>query len=311
MRLYSPLITGFLLVALALLLAVPGNAAVNLTPISEYQNASVYVNTSTDNLTMVGSFDNTSVYRSGGANVTLIDRGVRLDLGSAPEMGYRDVYLFIRMPAVAAFHNVTFDYDIRTGEKSNVLLFDFNATSPRIGIVKGGVKDQAILGLGTWSARYGEIGGLKDFPQGAHHVEIQAAGSELVLRIDGKGVAVAPFQQKAFMVIHLMTGDGESYLRGSISNLTYNGPPPGLPASTAKPTALPPFNMSATPKPSGVTATPVPAVTLPGSDPDDEGETGADPKSPLLSEVNFAFALIAGIALFGAWAYVYFKYIRK
>lgn len=309
MRSHLPLVAGFFLVAIAVALAAPSCAA-NLTPVSEYQNASVFVNTSTENLTMVGSFGNMTVYRSGGANVTLMDRGVRLDLGSAPELGYRDVYIFIRLPTAAAFNNVTFDYDIRTGEKSNVLLVDFNASPPKTGVKKGGLKDHAVLGLGTWSARYGEIGGLKTFPQGAHHVEIKAVGNELVLKIDGNGTAVANFEQQAYLVIHLMTGDGDSYLRGSISNLIYNGPPPGPAAGTGKPTPLPPFNMSATPKPSGVTATPVPAITLPGSDAGDEGQPSTQ-NSPLLSEVNFAFAIAAGIALFGAWAYVYFKHIRK
>lgn len=311
MRLYSPLITGLLLVALAMLLAVPGYAAVDiLTPVSEYQNASVFVNASGDNLTKVGSFGNTTIYRSGGSNVTLTDRGVRLDMGSAPELGYRDIYLYIRLPVTEPFHNVTFDYDLSTGEKSNVLLVDFNNTSPKIGVRKGGVPDRAVLGLGTWSARYGEIGGLKDFPQGAHHVEIQAAGSELLLRIDNKGVAVAPFKQQPYMIIHLMTGDGDSYLRGTLSNLTYNGPPPGPLTVTPSPTPLPPFNMSATPKPSGITATPVPPIVLPGADAGDD-ETSSDPKSPLLSEVNFGFAIAAAVGLFLAWAYVYLKYIRK
>ena len=313
MRLSSPLIAGFLLVALAMVLAVPGYAAIEiLTPVSEYQNASVFVNTSGENLTRVGSFDNTSIYRSGGANVTLTDQGVRLDMGSAPEMGYRDVYLFIRMPAAEQFHNVTFDYDITTGEKSNVLLVDFNASLPRIGVRKGDVKDSAILGLGTWSARYGEIGGLKDFPQGAHHVEIQSTpAGELVLRIDDKGVTVEPFKQQAYMVIHLMTGDGESNLRGTISNLTYNGPPQGPLAATPTPTPLPPFNLSATPKASGVTATPAQPIVLPGADTGDDEKASAPTKSPLLSDINIGFALAAALGLFVAWAYVYLKYMRK
>ncbi|WP_424358035.1 hypothetical protein [Methanocella sp. MCL-LM] len=311
MRLYSPLITGLLLVALAVVLAVPGHAAVDiLTPVSEYQNASVFVNASGENLTKVGSFGNTSIYRSGGSNVLLTDRGVRLDLDSAPELGYRDVYLYIRLPVKEPFHNVTFDYDLSVGEKSNVLLIDFNNTSPKIGVSKGGVPDRAVLGLGTWSARYGEIGGLKDFPQGAHHVEILAAGSELVLRIDDKGVAVAPFKQQPYMIIHLMTGDGDSYLRGTISNLTYNGPPPGPLTVTPSPTPLPPFKLSATPNASAVTATPVKPIVLPGAEPGDVEKPG-DPKSPLLSEVNFGFALAAAIGLFLGWAYVYLKYIRK
>lgn len=308
MRLYLPLIVAFLLVATAVTLTVPGNAAINLTPVSVFQNASVFVNTSTENLTMVGGFDNATVYRSGGANVTLRDHGLELDLGSALELGYRDVYLFMRMP-VSTYYNVTFDYDITAGEKSNVLLVDFNASKPQTGVVKGGVKDRAILGLGTWSARYGEIGGLKPFPRGAHHVEIQAMGSDLVLRLDGKGVSAEPFQQQEYLVIHLMTGDGDSYLRGTISNLTYTGPPPGLPAGTLKPTVISPYNLTGTTMPSGRSVTPVPGVTLPGSDP--EASTNDQPQSRLLPEVNFIFAIVAGIALFAAWAFVYFKYINK
>lgn len=308
MRLHLPLIASFLLAGLAVALAAPAAAASNLTPVSMYQNASVFVNTSTANMTLVGTFDNATVYRSGGANATLLEHSIRFDLGSAPELGYRDVYLFVRMP-VTAFDNVTFDYDIVTGDKSNVLLVDFNASLPRTGIVKGGLKDHAVFGLGTWSDRYGEIGGLHTFPQGAHHVEIATAGSELVLRIDGQGVAVASFKQQAYLLIHLMTGDGASYLRGTISNLTYSGPPP-VQASTSKPPVIPPFNISATVLPHPGTVTPVPAVTLsPGSDPEASGE--ATPQSKLLPGVNFGFAIVAAIALLLAWVFIYFKYINK
>lgn len=309
MRLCLPLIGLLLLLLPAAALAASGdNATVNnLTPVSVFQNASIFVNKSTDNLTLVGSFDNATVYRGGGANITLMDHSARVDMGSAPEMGYRDIYLFIRMP-VAAFGSVGLDYDLSVGEKSNVLLVDFNTTLPRTGIRKGGIPDRAILGLGTWSAAYGDIGGLRPFPPGAHRLEIQPIGGELVLKVDGQGLVSTQYKQQDYLIVHLMTGDGNSYLQGTISNLTYAGPPP-RPLATPSSTPLPRTNVSATVLPSAGKSTPVPPVNLSGSDPGKSNN--ATPQSRLLPEVNIAFVLIALFALVAAWAFVYLKYLRK
>jgi len=305
MRLYPLLVV--LLMLLLPAMAVAANNSTNMTQVSEYQNASVYVNRSTDTMMAVGIVDNATVYRSGGGNVTIMDHAVKVDLGSAPEMGYRDVYLFLRLPGT--FENVTFDYDFSRGEKSNVLLVDFATALPKTGIPKGGVPDHAALGLGTWSAVYGEIGGLKPLQQGSHHVEIGSNGNQLALRVDGKGLTVEQYNQHEYMVIHLMTGDGDSYLRGTVSNISYAGPPLSALTPSSKATVVPPFNITPTTLPRS-TSTGIPAIQVNATE-SPASPTTTIPQGRLLSGVNIIFAISAAIVFFCAWAIVYYRYINK
>jgi hypothetical protein len=282
----------------------PVAAESNMTPVSVFQNATVYVNT-TSGLARIGSFDNASVYVDGGANATVVGASLAVDLGAAPGMGYRDVYLFYRLPA--GFANVTFDCDLQAGEKSNVLLFDFSDELPGAGLRKGGMPDRSIAGFGTWTAMYSEIGGLKAFPEGRHRIELFPAGDMLFVKVDGNITAFGGLPQRKYLVIHLMTGDGDSYLRGTLSNLRYAGPeldagggdgdgnrtpsrPPGFP--------LPAGNGSG----NGGPVTPFPSAS-----PDPATEHGtARPGG-----INLWFALAVGVALAAGWAFVYFKYLNK
>jgi hypothetical protein len=303
----------FILALPALALAANNTTAEqNLTPVSISQNATISMPTpANSNLTKIGSFDNGTVYISGGANATVRGNSLAVDMGAAEWMGYRDVYLFYRLPA--GFDSMSFDYDLSAGEKSNVLLIGFASALPQIGVKKGGVPDTAVLGLGTWTNTGSEIrgmdkiGGLKAFPQGAHHVEV-SAGDMLYLKIDGNTTAYNFYGQKKYMVIHLMVGDENSYLRGTIGNLKYDGPPldNGNPADDVNTSGFVVPNVTLNGKtngtaggqfdlPGGKAATPLPA--------------NAEPKPSF--GLNIWLALAAAAGFFIAWAIVYTKYLKR
>lgn len=276
----------------------------NMTPVSVFQNATVYVNT-TSGLARIGSFGNASVYVDGGANATVVGGSLAVDLGAAPGMCYRDVYLFYRLPA--GFANVTFDCDLRAGEKSNVLLFDFSDELPRVGLRKGGMPDRSIAGFGTWTAMYSEIGGLKAFPEGPHRIELFPAGDMLFVKVDGNITAFGGLLQRKYLVIHLMTGDGDSYLRGTLTNLRYAGPELDAGGGDGDGNVTRP-QPSGFPLPAGNGSGNGGPVTLfPSASPDPATEHGtAGPAG-----INLWFALAVGVALAAGWAFVYFKYLNK
>ncbi len=88
----------------------------NLTPVSVSQNATISVPTaSMVGLTKIGTFENASVYVSGGANATITGDRLAVDLGEAPWMDYRDIYLLYRLPA--GFQSFSFDYDLSAGRE--------------------------------------------------------------------------------------------------------------------------------------------------------------------------------------------------
>ena len=207
----------------------------NLTPVSISQNATISVPTaSMVGLTRIGVFENATVYVSGGANATIKDDRLVVDMGEASWMDYRDVYLLYRLPP--GFQNFSFDYDLAAGEKSNVLLIDFYNGTPQTGVKKGGIADRSTIGMGTWTSRgydVGGISGLKPFAQGAHHVDIFPSGDMLYMRLDGKNVtAFNYYSQKKYLLLHLMVGDEASYLRGTLSGLKYEGPALDIPVNT-------------------------------------------------------------------------------
>ena len=120
------------------------------------------------------------------------------------------------------------------GEKSNVLLVDFYNGTPRIGVKKGGIPDMSTLGMGTWTSRgydIGGISGLKPFAQGVHHVDIFPSGDMLYMRLDGNENVTAfnYFSQKKYLLLHLMVGDENSYLHGTLYSLRYEGPALDIP----------------------------------------------------------------------------------
>ena len=47
----------------------------------------------------------------------------------------------------------------------------------------------------------------------------------LYLKVDGKTTVYNYYTHKKYLVIHLMVGDQNSYLRGTVANLSYQGPP--------------------------------------------------------------------------------------
>lgn len=313
----------FVPVSLAILLlfmALPALAAAannttteTLTPVSISQNATISLPMPADaGLMKIGTFQNATVYVSGGANATITGDVIAVDMGEAARMDYRDVYLFYRLPA--GFESMSFDYDLHVGEKSNVLLIEFVDALPKIGVKKGGVPDTAALGLGTWTNTnswikgMNDIGGLKTFPQGAHHVEVEPGNGMLFLKIDGNTTAYNFFSQKKYLVIHLMSGDENSYLRGIVSNLRYEGPPlddakPGDNDNTA-----------------GIL---IPNATLNGKDNGSTGgqldgpggkdkTTGAENgESKPLVGLNIWLALAVAAGFFVAWAIVYTKYLKR
>ncbi|MGA9139420.1 MAG: hypothetical protein WBZ29_04295 [Methanocella sp.] len=313
MKLLSAAIVVLLFAMLlpAMALAAENGTNTNLTPVSISQNATISVpSASMVGLTKIGVFENATVYVSGGANATINGDRLAVDLGEAPRMDYRDVYLLYRLPA--GFQSFSFDYDLSAGEKSNVLLIDFYNGTPKTGVKKGGIADRSVVGMGTWTNmgyNIGSISGLKPFAQDAHHIEVFPSDSMLYMRVDGNITAFNYYSWQQYLMVHLMVGDENSYLRGTISNLKYDGPAPG---TAGNPT---PGNST-----DGISG--LPAVTLKpgdnatgaglnGSD-DDEGAGEAVPDSgkPLMG-LNIWIALAAGLAFFVAWAIVYFKYINK
>jgi hypothetical protein len=283
----------------------------NLTPVSVSQNATISMPTaSMVGLTKIGTFENATVYVSGGANATIRGDRLAVDLGEAPWMDYRDVYLLYRLPS--GFQSFSFDYDLLAGEKSNVLLVDFYNGTPKTGVKKGGIVDRSIIGMGTWTNLgydIGGIGSLTPFRQGAHHVEIQPAGDMLYMRIDGNITAFNYYSWQQYLMLHIMVGDENSYLHGTLSGLKYEGPAPGAAGNY-------------TPGDGTDGLSGIPAVTLkPGNnatgegiqgsdDDEDAGDAGTDNEKPLMG-LNIWIALAAGLAFFVAWAIVYFKYINK
>jgi hypothetical protein len=252
------------------------------------------------------------VYISGGANATILGNALAVDMGEAEWMGYRDVYLFYRLPA--GFDSMSFDYDLSAGEKSNVLLIDFADTLPQIGVKKGGVPDTAVLGLGTWTNRGTEIrgmdsiGGLKTFPQGAHQVEVSAGGDMLYLKIDGKTTAYNFYKEKKYLVIHLMTGDENSYLRGTLGNLKYEGPPldTGNPTGDGNTSGFVVPNVTLNGKTNGTAGG---QLDLPGGKEATLLPANVESKSPV--GLNIWLALAAAAGFFIAWAIVYTKYLKR
>lgn len=284
----------------------------NLTPVSVSQNATISVPTSSMvGMTKIGTFENATVYVSGGANATITGDRLTVDIGAAARMEYRDVYLLYRLPA--GFRSFSFDYDIATGEKSNVLLVDFFEETPLTGIQKGGIPDTSTIGMGTWTNRgydIGGISGLKPFAQGAHHVDIFPSGDMLYMRLDGNANVTAfnYYSQKKYLLLHLMVGDENSYLRGTLSGLKYEGPALDIPVNTTSGN-----------NPGGISV--IPNVTLNGSTNGSGGlqgpggdVTAGDPEhgsSKPLAGLNIWLALAAGGGFFIAWAIVYYKYMNK
>jgi hypothetical protein len=195
-----------------------------------------------------------------------------------------------------------------------VLLLDFVDILPKAGVSRGGVPDTTTLGLGTWTNTnswikgMNNIGGLATFLQGAHRVEVTADGM-LYLKVDGKTTVFNYYSHKKYLVIHLMVGDQNSYLRGTLSNLSYQGPPldSGLPASSSGGNysgIIPNGTLNGTSNVTGggqlggsgdKKATPAPVST--------------ESKSPL--GFNIWLALAAAGGFFIAWAIVYTKYLKR
>lgn len=305
----------FLVVALPAL-ALAANSTMpeqNLTPVSISRNATISLPLPADaGLAKIGSFQNATVYVSGGANVTITENVIEIDVGEAPWMDYRDVYLFYRLPT--GYASVSFDYDLQAGEKSNVLLLDFADALPVTGVKKGRIPDTAVLGLGTWTRTHSwiegmnDIGGLKPFPPGAHHVEVSPGNGMLYMSVDGKTTAFNYEKQGKYMVIHLMVGDENSYLRGTVSGLTYEGPPldDGITGGNGDmPDPVNPGvtledgdNGSADSQPDG-----------PGGKNVTHGSTNGESK-PLMG-LNIWVALAVAAGFFVAWAIVYVRYLKR
>jgi hypothetical protein len=304
-----------LIVALPALAAAAGNLTEqNLSTVSISQNATVSIPMPANaTIVKIGSFDNATVYVSGGANATITGNGVSVDIGAADWMDYRDVYLFYRIPA--GFASVSFDYDLSVGEKSNVLLIEFVDALPKAGVKKGGVPDTGVLGMGTWTNTnswikgMNDIGGLKTFRQGAHHVDIVASGGMLYFKVDGSTTAFNYYSPKKYLVLHLMVGDENSYLRGTLSGMRYDGPP----LEDGK-------QIGGNGNTSGIL---IPNVTLNGKDNGSAGgqlnvSDGKEPtpvpgknESKPMVELNIWLALAVAAGFFVAWAIVYTKYLKR
>lgn len=296
----------------ALALAANNTTAQNLTPVSISQNATISVPLPANaSLAKIGSFENATVYVSGGANATISGDAVAVNLGEAAWMDYRDVYLFYRLPA--GFASFSFDYDLYVGEKSNVLLIEFVDALPQTGVKKGGVPDTALLGMGTWTNTnswirgMNDIGGLKVFRQGAHHVEIMPDNGMLHLDIDGNTTAFNFFSHKKYLVIHLMVGDENSYLRGTVSNLRYDGPPlddkPDGASGNTSGLLTPDGTLNG--KNNGSAGG---QQNVSGKDPS-PGATAVESK-PLVG-LNIWLAVAVAGGFFIAWAIVYTKYLKR
>jgi hypothetical protein len=304
----------FALVLPALALAANNTTATpSLTPVSISQNATVSMPTpSNASIMNIGTFENATVYIAGGANATIKGQIIAVDMAEAAWMEYRDVYLFYRLPS--GFASVSFDYDLSVGEKSNVLLLEFVDSLPKAGVRRGGVPDTAVLGLGTWTNMnswikgMNTIGGLATFPEGAHHVDV-TSDDMLYLKVDGNTTVFNYYTHKKYLVLHLMVGDQNSYLRGTVSNLSYEGPPldSGLSSDGSN----------------GNYSWNIPNVTLNGyangtgggqlGGSDGKGSTprptNTETKTPLA--LNIWLALAAAAGFFIAWAIVYTKYLKR
>jgi hypothetical protein len=308
------LVCAFFILALPSLAMAANNTttAQNLTPVSISQNATISVPTPATGLANRGTFENATVFASGGANVTDFGNTLGLNLGEAPWMDYRDIYLFYRLPP--GYARVSFDYDLQAGEKSNVLLISFADDLPKTGDKRSVVPDTAVLGLGTWTNRNSEIrgmndiGGLEAFPQGVHHVDVFPDNGMLYMNVDGNTTAYNYKSMGKYLLIHLMVGDEKSYLRGTLANLKYEGPPldNGKPGDSGNTSGFP-----------------VPGVTLSGNDngsagglPGASGDKEATPRpandeSKQAIGLNIWLALAAAAGFFIAWAIVYTKYLKR
>jgi hypothetical protein len=306
---FAVLLFALLLPATAL--GAGNGTETNLTPVSISQNATISVPTaSMVGLTRIGVFENATVYVSGGANATIKDDRLVVDMGEASWMDYRDVYLLYRLPP--GFLSFSFDYDLAAGEKSNVLLIDFYNGTPQTGVKKGGIADRSTIGMGTWTSRgydVGGISGLKPFAQGAHHVDIFPYEDMLYMRLDGNVTAFNYYSQKKYLLLHLMVGDEASYLRGTLSGLKYEGPaldPAAGPLTPGNSTGgiagIPNSTLSGSDNASG-------GIHVPGGD-EGAGDAGQSTPKPLAG-LNVWIAVAAALAFFVAWAIVYFKYINK
>jgi hypothetical protein len=314
MKFASAVITFMLFAMMLPTLALAADNATseqNLTPVSVSQNATISMPTpSNDSLMKIGPFCNATVYASGGAKAPIQGDSIAIDITEAEWMEYRDVYVFYRLPG--DFASVSFDYDLQTGSKSNVLLIDFADSLPRTGIMKGGVPDTAVLGMGTWTNMRSELkgmngtGGLTAFQQGAHHLAVSPENGVVYLKIDGNTTAYNFFTPKKYLVIHLMVGDENSYLRGTLSNLRYEGPPldDNVNGGHNSSGVIAP-NMTSNGKDNGSSGG---QVNVPGgSTATPAAENGT---SKPLSGLNIWLALIAGAGFFIAWAIVYVKYLK-
>lgn len=248
----------------------------------------------------ISEYNNASVFSSEAGSVSMSDGSLNVCLNAADNNGYRDVYLYY--PMSGSFEVASLDYELYAGNKSNVLLFDFAPSMPDVNKSKGGLGDNAIVGIGIWSSAYGDIGGLRPLPAGHHHLEVISYQDELLMKIDGKFVMSAPCHYNKYFIVHLMTGDGDSYLKGSIANLTIREK---VFSSTQD-------------------ETPVNAPRVPGSESENSSGTG-DIVSIFLEQKNDSIrghvtrpvsaiglyaAIAASLGFFAACIFTYFRYLR-
>ena len=307
----SLFITGVSAVAMA---ADNVTVAQNLTPISISQNATISVPAPGLNLTPLGTFENASVYVSGGANATFVGDVIRVDIGPADRMEYRDVYLFYRLPS--GFSSFSFGYDLAAGEKSNALLVDFADRLPtQFSMKKGGIPDTAVLGLGTWTNTYSwikgmnEIGGLRAFPQGAHRIEVVPGGSMVYLKVDGNTTVFNDYNSsKKYLVVHLMVGDENSYMHGTLGDLKYAGTAPGNGGGEPDDDTTGFVIPNATLNGSGSAG--AGPVDLPAGKERAPGSTASSSTTPAAG-LNLWLALAAAAGFFVAWLIVYTKYLKR
>ncbi|WP_230743212.1 hypothetical protein [Methanooceanicella nereidis] len=292
---------SFSLTAFAADYNTPGNDS--MTAISDFQNATVYVPVDgQDGLINIGEFYNATVYVGGGANGTISEGGLNVFIGCAKEMGYKDLYLYCYVPY--GFDRASFDYELYTGNKSNILLIELMGSKPNVTVSKSSLIDDAAFGIGVWSYIHEQIGGLNYFPQGKHHVEIITAGDGLILSVDGKCLATSDHKQHSYLVIHLMTGDGDSFIRGTITNLSVS--------ATALPLSDPEKNKTGqqiiTPCPAPGKVSPSAAAPILNQD-NDDNSTGKGATNQL-SGIGLWLAVAAGAGFLIAWAFIYFKYLK-
>ncbi len=288
--------------------------SVTLTPVSVSQNATISLPAPGLNLTPLGTFENASVYVSGGANATFVGDAIRVDIGPADWMEFRDVYLFYRLPS--GFSSFSFRYDLAVGEKSNVLLVDFADSLPaKFNVKKGGIPDTAVLGMGTWTNTYSwikgmnDIGGLKAFPQGAHRIEVIPGGGMVYLKVDGNTTAFNDFNSsKKYLLVHLMVGDENSDMHGSLGDLKYEGPAlsdgGGAPDDGVKGFIIPNASLN------GNGSAAVGAVDLSAGKEKTPGSTASSTAPPAVG-LNLWLALAAAAGFFVAWLVVYTKYLKR